>query len=63
MKTWQKIALLLVVIGLIVSILLTWNSMASLVFLFGLVMVVPICLMQHFVNSDRKNDFLEDDNG
>ena len=62
MSKLQTILYLLIIVALIVLIIVTWGSIASAVFAFGLIYVGPIYLMQRFVLADRGNDFIEDDN-
>ena len=52
----------LLALALIVLIIVTWGSVASIVFTFGLVMIVPVYLFNRFVNTDENSDFVDDQN-
>ena len=50
------------VVALVVLIIVTWGSVASIIFTLGLIMIVPICLFNRFINTDKASDFVEDEN-
>lgn len=58
----RKLALPITALILLVLTIVTWDSIASFVFLFCLVMLPIIYLMNRFVYSDRESDFTDDDN-
>ena len=58
----RKILMGLLALALIVLIIVTWGSVASIVFTFGLVMIVPVYLFNRFVNTDENSDFVDDQN-
>ena len=62
MSKLQKILLPLIALTLIVLLILTWDSLGSIVFIVALIMIVPIYLINRFINTDRESDFT-DDNG
>ena len=62
MSLVKKILLVLLVLGLIVLIIATWGSIASIIFTSGLIMVVPIYLFNRYVNTDEISDFIDDEN-
>ena len=62
MSLLQKLLLAALVLALIVLIIVTWGSVASIVFTMGLIMIVPIYLFNRFINSDNSSDFTDDEN-
>ena len=50
------------ILTLVVLIIVFWGSMGSIVLTIGLIATVPVYLMNRFVNTDRKSDFIDDDN-
>lgn len=58
----RKILMGLLALALIVLIIVTWGSVASIVFTFALVMIVPVYLFNRFVNTDENSDFVDDQN-
>ncbi len=63
MKIWQKIGFILVLLVLILVIIATWGSIASILFIFLLISAGTMFLMQKFLIADRENDFVDDQNG
>jgi hypothetical protein len=47
---------------MIVLIIVTWGSVASIIFTMGLIMIGPIYLFNRFINNDEGSDFTEDEN-
>jgi hypothetical protein len=47
---------------MIVLIIVTWGSIASIIFTMGLIMIGPIYLFNRFINSDKTSDFTDDEN-
>lgn len=62
MSILQKILLVLFVLAMIVLIIVTWGSIASIIFTMGLIMIGPIYLFNRFINSDKTSDFTDDEN-
>ena len=62
MSILQKILLALFVLAMIVLIIVTWGSVASIIFTMGLIMISPIYLFNRFINNDEGSDFTEDEN-
>jgi hypothetical protein len=62
MSILQKILLVLFVLAMIVLIIVTWGSIASIIFTMGLIMIGPIYLFNRFINSDKTSDFSDDEN-
>lgn len=62
MSVLQKILLALFVLAMIVLIIVTWGSVASIVFTMGLIMIGPIYLFNRFINNDEPSDFTDDEN-
>ena len=62
MSILQKILLVLFVLAMIVLIIVTWGSIASIIFTMGLIMIGPIYLFNRFINSDKTSDFTDDKN-
>ena len=62
MSILQKILLVLFVLAMIVLIIVTWGSIASIIFTMGLIMIGPIYLFNRFINSDKTSDFTGDEN-
>ena len=58
----KYILLGIIVLALVVLIIVFWGSMASIVLTIGLIATVPVYLMNRFVNTDRRSDFIDDDN-
>ena len=58
----KYILLGIIVLTLVVLIIVFWGSMASIVLTIGLIATVPVYLMNRFVNTDRRSDFIDDDN-
>ena len=63
MSILQKILLAALVLVLVILIIVTWGSVASIIFTMGLIMIAPIYLFNRFINNDEPSDFTEDDNG
>ena len=62
MSLLQKILLTALVLALIILIIVTWGSVASIIFTMGLIMIVPIYLFNRFINTDEASDFVDDEN-
>ena len=62
MSVPQKILLTLLVLTMIVLIIVTWGSVASIVFTMGLIMIGPIYLFNRFINNDETSDFTDNEN-
>ena len=62
MSLLKKILLALLVLALLVLIIVTWGSIASIIFASGLVMTIPIYLFNRFINTDKTSDFTDDQN-
>ena len=62
MSILQKNLLVLFVLAMIVLIIVTWGSIASIIFTMGLIMIGPIYLFNRFINSDKTSDFTDDEN-
>ena len=62
MSLLQKILLAVLVVALIVLIIVFWGSIASIIFTFALIMIVPVYLFNRFINSDKTSDFIDDEN-
>ena len=62
MSLAKKILLGVLVLTLVVLIIVFWGSMASIVFTLGLLGIVPVYLMNRFLNTDEASDFIDDDN-
>ena len=62
MSRLQKILLGILVLGLIVAIILTWGSVASIIFALGLIGIPPIYLFNRYINTDETSDFVDDKN-
>ena len=63
MSIMKKILLGILVLALIVLIIVTWGSIASIAFTMGLIMIVPVYLFNRFINRDETSDFIDDENG
>lgn len=63
MSKLQKILLAILVFVLIVLIIVTWGSIASIILASGLISIIPIYLFNRFVNTDETSDFVDDNNG
>ena len=63
MSVLKKILFVAVILALIVLIILTWGSIASIAFTMGLIMVGPVYLFNRFINRDETSDFIDDENG
>jgi hypothetical protein len=46
----------------VILIIVFWGSMASIVFTLGLLGMIPVYLMNRFLNTDEASDFIDDDN-
>ena len=62
MAQWRKIALAVVAGLMVLSILLTWGSIFSIVMAMGLFSAAAMLLIRKFLD-DRDNDFYGDQNG
>lgn len=62
MSLAKKILLGVLVLTLVVLIIVFWGSMASIVFTLGLLGIIPVYLMNRFLNTDEASDFIDDDN-
>jgi len=64
MAAWQKIALAIVLVLMVVSILVTWGSIFSIVMTLGLLYAGGVLLYQKFILNGREdNDYWGDQNG
>ncbi len=63
MSKLQKILLPVVVLILVVLIIVTWGSIASVIFASTLIGAIPVYLFNRFINSDSGSDFTGDQNG
>ena len=62
MSLAKKILLGVLVLTLVVLIIVFWGSMASIVFTLGLLGIIPVYLINRFLNTDEASDFIDDDN-
>ena len=62
MSTPRKILLALLVVALVVLIIVFWGSIASIIFISGLIMIVPVYFFNRFVNNDEGSDFTDNEN-
>jgi len=63
MKTWQKILFPIVLVGIVALIILTWGSIASIIFAAALFMALPVWLFNRTLNNDEWiEDFRDDPN-
>ena len=62
MSTLRKILLALLIVALVVLIIVTWGSIASIIFASGLIMIVPVYFFNRFVNNDEGSDFTDNEN-
>ena len=63
MSRLRKILLIAFALTLVVLIIVTWGSVASIAFTMGLIMIVPTYLFNRFINRDETSDFTDDENG
>ena len=63
MSLLKKILFGVFVLSLVVLIIVTWGSVASIAFTMGLIMIVPTYLFNRFINRDEASDFIDDENG
>ena len=61
MSTFQKVALAILIILIILGIIVFWGSLFSGVLIFSLVMTLPVYLHNRFINIDRENEFEDPD--
>jgi cadmium resistance protein CadD (predicted permease) len=62
MSLTKKILLGVLVLTLVILIIVFWGSMTSIVFTLGLLGIIPVYLMNRFLNTDEASDFIDDDN-
>ena len=48
---------------MLILVIVTWGSIASILFMFLLIMCPLSYIWQRFMNRDRDNDFMDDENG
>ena len=62
MRVWQKVLLSVLILALIILIIVTWGSVASIIFTLGLIGIGPVYLFNRFINTDETSDFIDDEN-
>ena len=63
MSNVQKILFPILILAMLILVIVTWGSIASILFMFLLIMCPLSYIWQRFMNRDRDNDFMDDENG
>ena len=62
MSKFQKILFPILILATLILVIVTWGSIASILFMFLLIMCPLSYVWQRFMNRDDSSDFMDDEN-